>query len=42
MSPDVTLRQLAVLDSSMAYREVGRKEAPLALFLHGNRSLRTK
>ena len=36
MSPDVTLRQLPVLGSSMAYREAGRKEAPVALFLHGN------
>jgi haloalkane dehalogenase len=39
---DVTLPQRAVLGSSMAYREAGREGAPIALFLHGNRSLRTK
>jgi haloalkane dehalogenase len=33
---DWTLPQRAVLDSSMAYREVGSPDAPVALFLHGN------
>ena len=33
---DVALSQVNVLDSTMAYREVGDSEAPLALFLHGN------
>ena len=32
----VTLRQHAVLDSTMAYREAGSSAAPAALFLHGN------
>jgi len=35
-SAGVTLRQQAVLDSTMAYREAG-STAPVALFLHGNR-----
>ena len=33
---DVALPQLAVLDSSIAYREAGQANAPVALFLHGN------
>jgi haloalkane dehalogenase len=33
---DVSLAQIHVLDSSMAYREAGDPKAPLALFLHGN------
>lgn len=36
MISDVTLPQLSVLGSTMAYRETGRPGAPLALFLHGN------
>jgi haloalkane dehalogenase len=33
---DVVLTQVNVLDSTMAYREAGNIEAPVALFLHGN------
>ena len=33
---DVALPQVSVLDSTMAYREAGDREAPVALFLHGN------
>ena len=33
---DITLRQRAVLDSNMAYREAGDPGRPFALFLHGN------
>jgi haloalkane dehalogenase len=33
---DVALPKLNVLDSTMAYREAGDREAPAALFLHGN------
>jgi haloalkane dehalogenase len=33
---DVVLPQVNVLGSTMAYREAGNLEAPLALFLHGN------
>jgi len=33
---DVVLSQVNVLGSSMAYREGGNPEAPVALFLHGN------
>jgi haloalkane dehalogenase len=36
MNPDITLKQLPVLDSTMAYRQAGREGAPVALFLHGN------
>ncbi len=36
MNPDISLPKLSVLDSEMAYREVGRTDAPVALFLHGN------
>jgi haloalkane dehalogenase len=33
---DVVLPQVNVLGSTMAYREAGDREAPVALFLHGN------
>jgi haloalkane dehalogenase len=33
---DVVLPQVNVLGSTMAYRETGNSEAPVALFLHGN------
>jgi haloalkane dehalogenase len=33
---DIALSQIRVLDSTMAYREAGDREAPVALFLHGN------
>jgi haloalkane dehalogenase len=33
---DIGLPKLSVLDSEMAYREVGSRDAPVALFLHGN------
>jgi haloalkane dehalogenase len=33
---DVMLSQVEVLDSTMAYREAGDPDAPVALFLHGN------
>jgi haloalkane dehalogenase len=33
---DIALSQLNVLGSTMAYREVGDADAPVALFLHGN------
>lgn len=33
---DVALKQVAVLGSTMAYREAGGPEAPTVLFLHGN------
>ncbi len=33
---DVVLPQVNVLGSTMAYREAGNPEAPVALFLHGN------
>lgn len=33
---DVALPQVQVLDSTMAYREAGNPDAPVALFLHGN------
>ena len=33
---DITLHHHAVLGSTMAYRESGDSEAPVALFLHGN------
>jgi haloalkane dehalogenase len=36
MNPDISLPRLSVLDSEMAYREAGRTDAPVALFLHGN------
>jgi haloalkane dehalogenase len=34
--PDVALAHVNVLGSTMAYREAGDPEAPVALFLHGN------
>src|SRR6266508_4597142 len=33
---DTTLPQRTVLGSTMAYREEGSRDAPIALFLHGN------
>jgi haloalkane dehalogenase len=33
---DISLPKLSVLDSEMAYREAGLRDAPVALFLHGN------
>ena len=33
---DVSLPRLSVLDSEMAYRETGSRDAPVGLFLHGN------
>jgi haloalkane dehalogenase len=33
---DVSLPKLSILDSEMAYREAGSRNAPAALFLHGN------
>ena len=33
---DAALPQINVLGSTMAYREAGHREAPVALFLHGN------
>lgn len=33
---DVALPQVNILGSTMAYREAGDREAPVALFLHGN------
>jgi haloalkane dehalogenase len=33
---DVSLPQMNVLGSTMAYREAGDREAPVTLFLHGN------
>jgi haloalkane dehalogenase len=33
---DVALAQVNVLDSTIAYREAGNSEAPVAFFLHGN------
>ena len=33
---DVVLQKVGLLDSTMAYREAGDSEAPVALFLHGN------
>jgi haloalkane dehalogenase len=36
MSNDTELNQLKVLNSTMAYRETGDRDAPVALFLHGN------
>jgi haloalkane dehalogenase len=34
--PDVVLPHVKVLGSTMAYREAGNPEVPVALFLHGN------
>jgi haloalkane dehalogenase len=36
MSTDINLHQVPVLQSHMAYRSMGRRDAPVALFLHGN------
>jgi haloalkane dehalogenase len=36
MNPDIRLPTIAALDSQMAYREAGRTDRPIALFLHGN------
>jgi haloalkane dehalogenase len=36
MGADITLPQRSALNSTMAYREAGRGDAPVALFLHGN------
>jgi haloalkane dehalogenase len=33
---DIALKQVAVLDSTMAYREAGSSDSPTVLFLHGN------
>lgn len=33
---DIELAKINVLDSTMAYREMGDREAPVVLFLHGN------
>jgi haloalkane dehalogenase len=33
---DISLPKLSVLDSEMAYREAGSRDASVALFLHGN------
>jgi len=33
---DINLPKLSVLNSEMAYREAGSRDAPVALFLHGN------
>jgi haloalkane dehalogenase len=33
---DVALPQVNILESTMAYREAGDREAAVALFLHGN------
>src|SRR5260370_23167078 len=33
---DVVLPQVSVLGSTMAYRQAGNPDAPVALFLHGN------
>lgn len=39
MLNDIELPSVKVLDSTMAYRETGPKDAPVALFLHGNPTL---
>jgi len=36
VADDVVLLQVSVLGSTMAYREAGNPDAPVALFLHGN------
>ena len=33
---EVALSQVAVLDSTMAYREAGSPDSPTVLYLHGN------
>ena len=32
MNPDISLPKLSVLNSEMAYREAGSRDAPVALF----------
>ena len=36
MISDITLPTRQVLGSTIAYREAGRTDGPVALFLHGN------
>lgn len=36
MTKQIEIRKASVLGSSMAYREAGAEDAPVALFLHGN------
>lgn len=36
MTADISLPKVSVLESEMAFREAGRRGAPVALFLHGN------
>jgi haloalkane dehalogenase len=36
ISGDIKLPSCSVFESTMAYREAGRRAAPIALFLHGN------
>lgn len=36
MTKQIEIRKASVLGSSMAYRETGAEDAPVALFLHGN------
>jgi haloalkane dehalogenase len=36
MRHDISLPRVPVLDSEMAYREAGRTDGPVVLFLHGN------
>lgn len=36
MTRQIEIRKASVLGSSMAYRETGAEDAPVALFLHGN------
>src|SRR5215472_4703214 len=38
MNKHTTLQKIPVLGSTMAYREAGAADAPVALFLHGNPS----
>ena len=38
MNRDISLPKLSILGSEMAYREAGSRNAPVALFLHGNPS----
>lgn len=36
MTKQIEIRKASILGSSMAYRETGAEDAPVALFLHGN------
>jgi haloalkane dehalogenase len=36
ISGDIKLPSCSVFESTMAYREAGRRTVPIALFLHGN------